>query len=218
MNQGNLQPKTRIENIVVQEMNKELLIYDLKDNKAFCLNETSAIIYQLCDGTKTIAEISQSLTKKSNQPISEDVIWLALDDFKKDKLLEHSEQIAINFNGLNRRQIIKKIGFSSMIVLPMISAVMAPQAAQAASCVGVGQSCSPSGSIGNCCSGQSFCFDFTSTCESCYTATTPFVCSSFISQASCNSVSYKCCSGSATLDSGNVHCMNLGFSQACVCN
>lgn len=41
--------KTRNENIVVQEMAAELLIYVLKTNKAFCLDETSALIYQFCN-------------------------------------------------------------------------------------------------------------------------------------------------------------------------
>ena len=126
-------PKTRNENIVVQEMEKEILIYDLKTDKAFCLNETSALIYQLCDGKRNIPEISQALNKNLNQPITEDLIWLALNDFKKDNLLEESERVEINFNGLSRRQVIKKIGFASMIALPVIASVVAPNAAMAAS-------------------------------------------------------------------------------------
>ena len=33
----------------------------------------------MCNGTKTVAEISQNLSRKLKQPITEDVIWLALD-------------------------------------------------------------------------------------------------------------------------------------------
>lgn len=126
-------PKTRNENIVVQEMENEILIYDLQTNKAFCLNETSAIIWQMCDGTRTVAEISQTLTKKLKQPITEDVVWLALDGFKKDNLLEESEQFEINFNGLSRRQVVRNIGLASLIMLPLVSSVVAPNAAMAAS-------------------------------------------------------------------------------------
>ena len=43
-------PKARKENLVVQESNGEVLIYDLDTNKAFCLNETSALVWQACDG------------------------------------------------------------------------------------------------------------------------------------------------------------------------
>lgn len=126
-------PKSRNKNIVIQEMNKEILIYDLITNKAFCLNETSAIIYQLCDGKRNVAKISQALSKKLNQPITEDLIWLALDNFKKDNLLEDSKEFEIDFNGLTRRQVVKKIGFSSLLVLPVIASLVAPVAAVTAS-------------------------------------------------------------------------------------
>ncbi len=60
-------PKTRNENIVLSEFANEVLIYDLIINKAYCLNETSTMIWQLCDGTRSIAEISQILSQQSNQ-------------------------------------------------------------------------------------------------------------------------------------------------------
>lgn len=125
-------PKTRNENIVIQEMNSELLIYDLKDNKAFCLNETSAIIYQLCDGKRTVAEIKSSVAEKLNQPVNDELIWLALDGLKKEGLLENNA-IEIDFNGLNRRQIIRKVGLASLIALPIVSSIIAPSAAMAQS-------------------------------------------------------------------------------------
>ena len=62
-------PAVKKENIVVQELDNEVLIYDLKDNKVFCLNAASAIIWQLCDGTKTVSEISQTAEKKLNSKI-----------------------------------------------------------------------------------------------------------------------------------------------------
>ena len=67
-------PKTRNENIVVQEMDSEILIYDLNTNKAFCLNETSAVIYHLCDGKRTVAEISRQLSKQLSKSIDEYLI------------------------------------------------------------------------------------------------------------------------------------------------
>lgn len=130
-------PKTRNENIVVQEMEKEILIYDLKDDKAFCLNETSAMIYQLCNGKRTITEIADAMSIKLNKLVSEDLVWLALDKLKQDDLLEKSGEFEIDFKGLARRQVIKKVGFASMIALPIISSIVAPPAAHAASALGV---------------------------------------------------------------------------------
>lgn len=145
-------PKTRSENIVVQEMDDEILIYDLNDNKAFCLNETSAIIYQLCNGKNSVAEINQQLSGKFKQPISDELIWLALDGLKKDNLLEESEQFDIDFKGLTRRQVIKKVGLSSLVVLPVIASMVAPAAAATASLAALLASCSSPSSCqsGNC--------------------------------------------------------------------
>jgi hypothetical protein len=42
--------KSRESNLVVQDLNNEVMIYDLTENKALCLNETASIIWRLCDG------------------------------------------------------------------------------------------------------------------------------------------------------------------------
>lgn len=126
-------PKTRNENIVIQEMNKEILIYDLKDNKAFCLNETSAIIYQLCDGKRTIREIADVMSMKLKTLVSEDYVPLPLHELKKDRLLENADEFEDYFAGMSRREMVKKVGLASMIALPIISSVIAPLAVSAAS-------------------------------------------------------------------------------------
>lgn len=126
-------PVTRKSNIIVQEFESELLVYDLSINKAFCLNRTSALVYKLCDGTRSVADISDVLGKQLQTLVSEELVWLALDGLKKDNLLENSEQFDVDFHGLNRRQVIKKVGFVSMVMLPVISSVVAPSAAMAQS-------------------------------------------------------------------------------------
>lgn len=130
-----MKPVSRKQNIVVQEIEKKLLVYDLRTNQAYCLNETSAMIFQLCDGTKSVAEISHTMSKNLKTPVLEDRIWLALDSFKKEKLLEENQRFSIDFYGLTRRQVIKKIGLASMIALPIVSSVVAPSAVLALSCV-----------------------------------------------------------------------------------
>lgn len=58
-----IKPLARSADIVVQEFGNEVLIYDLRINKAFNLNETSTLVWQLCDGHKSISEIADDLTK-----------------------------------------------------------------------------------------------------------------------------------------------------------
>lgn len=133
--------KSRESDLVIQDFNNEVLIYDLKKNKALCLNETASIIWRLCDGEKSVAEISQIMSQQLKSPISEDFVWLALDQLKKENLLVNGESIKPTFDGLSRRQVIKKVGLASMLALPLISSVIAPSAihAQSQLCVPTGQ-------------------------------------------------------------------------------
>jgi hypothetical protein len=124
---------SRKANIVIQEFENEVLIYDLKINKAFCLNETSHLVWQLCNGINSIADISRNLSKKLKVNYSEDLVWLALDQLKKNNLLENSSEIEIDFGALSRREVIRKVGLSSVIALPIIASIVAPTAIHAAS-------------------------------------------------------------------------------------
>lgn len=126
-------PRSRKDNLVIQEMDGEVLIYDLNDNRAFCLNETSALIWQACDGKKSTAEIGEWVAGKLNSPINEDFIWLALNQLKREDLIENEVTVPIELEGLSRRQIIKKIGISSMLALPIVTSLVAPRAANAQS-------------------------------------------------------------------------------------
>ena len=195
-------PKCHKENIVIQELENELLIYDLNINKVYCLNHTSAMVWQLSDGENSIPEISLLMSKKLQTEISEDFVWLALDRLKQADLLDKSTKIEIDFNGLTRRQLIRKVGLASMIALPIIASVVAPTAVNAQSLSGV---CLPLLKLGcstfpnNCCPGN-VCQGLlvgNACCVPTNTDTTPgFRCAPDV--ATCNSFALQnCCSGMA---------------------
>jgi Coenzyme PQQ synthesis protein D (PqqD) len=126
------QPISRKDNIIVQELNGEVLLYDLNIDKAFCLNETSALVWDLCDGKNSVSEISQAIGKKLKVPANEDLVWLALDQLKAENLVETGLK-ASYFEGMNRRDVIKKVGLATMIALPVVASVVAPRAVHALS-------------------------------------------------------------------------------------
>lgn len=126
-------PLCRKTDLAVQELDGETLIYDFIKDKAFCLNKTSALVWNACDGTNSISEISQIITKKLNSPANEELIWLAISQLKKENLIANGEEVADNFQGLSRREVIKKAALGTMIALPVISGLIAPTAIHAAS-------------------------------------------------------------------------------------
>jgi hypothetical protein len=151
----NNNPKARETELVVQELKDEVLIYDLTTNKAFCLNETSAAIWNLCDGKSSVSDITKQLSKQLKQPVTDDLVYLALDQFKQDDLLSGNNEIEIKFDRLSRREAIRKVGFASMVALPLISSLVAPTAAMAQSgstCRQTEQTCGSG--IGECCTGN----------------------------------------------------------------
>jgi Coenzyme PQQ synthesis protein D (PqqD) len=125
-----LKPQAKLDNLVVQELSDEILIYNLQNNKAYSLNETTTLVWQNCDGIKDVSQIAQTLEKKLNQPIPYELVWLALDSLKKEKLVDYEE---VNPSGLNRREIIKRVGLATMVALPILASVVAPTAAYAQS-------------------------------------------------------------------------------------
>lgn len=214
-------PKARSYDLVVQESGEEFLIYDLNNHKAIMLNETSAAIWQMCDGKMSVKQITEALAQKINMPLSEEIVWLALDDFKRNNLLTDNEQLKIEFGGLSRREVIRKVGFASMIALPVISAIIAPQAANAASpFLALNATCSSSSQCisGNCQSGP---------------PNTPRCCTQFAASGSpttgngspnqaigcdpgCTNVN-TCCSGSARVGPAIPFCTGFG-ADTCYCN
>jgi hypothetical protein len=147
-------PKSREKNLVVQELDGEVLIYDLNKNKAVCLNKTSALVWQACDGSRTIADIGDVVGRQLNSQVNEDIVWLALDQLSKENLVEKQTETKDKFNGLSRREVIRKVGLASVIALPLVTSLVAPKAIHAASNCVAGGSCTcqgPNGGAGNVC-------------------------------------------------------------------
>jgi hypothetical protein len=128
-----MKPKAKTTDAVVQKTENELLIYNLSTNNAYCLNETSALVWELCDGKRTVEDIINEMSSKLKTAISKDFVRLAIDQLANDDLLENSDETGSNFTRVSRRDVIRKVGFASMIALPLVSAVVAPNAMNAAS-------------------------------------------------------------------------------------
>ena len=124
-------PIARKNGLVVQEVPDELLVYDLESNKAHCLNQSAAMVWKSCDGKNSVTEIATLVGHEAGNAVTEDFVWLAIDQLNENDLLE--KQVEVNLGGLSRREAIKKIGLASMIAVPVIASLVAPQSAMAAS-------------------------------------------------------------------------------------
>lgn len=138
-------PLGRTRDLVVQELDGEVLIYDLRDHRAFCLNETSSLVWKACDGSRSVTEIGSKVG-------NEDLVWLALDQLRQERLLDEGVELDERFAGMSRREMIRKIGLGSAIALPIVSSIVAPTAASAQSCIANNGNCAASAQCcSNCC-------------------------------------------------------------------
>lgn len=126
----NILPKIRRTGLVTQELKNEILIYNLTTHKAHCLNSSLAHIWNYCDGKTTFEQVIDSFKDNHQTKINEDFIWLALDELAKKDLIE-SDSLKFK-DQISRRKALLKIGLP-LALLPVITAVIAPTAAQAAS-------------------------------------------------------------------------------------
>ena len=143
-NSTTIKPLARKEGLVIQELLDETLVYDLERDKAHCLNRSAAIIWNHCDGKREVAALSQILSQQTGLPADDNLVWLALDELSKAHLLPKTT------SRLSRREIIKRVGLSAAIALPLVTSIVAPSAVHAATCRASGQPCTTSA---ECCSG-----------------------------------------------------------------
>jgi hypothetical protein len=143
-------PKARAEGLLVRELSDEVLVYDLESHRAMCLNRTAALVWKLCDGRLTIEAIACAVAGELKQTVSVEVVWLALDQLGRGGLLRERVKRPAEFAGMSRREVVRKIGLAAAGALPVVASIVAPTAAQAASCRPSGASCTDSA---QCCSG-----------------------------------------------------------------
>lgn len=66
------QPKRKSE-IVIEELGGETLLYHPENRAVHVLNDTAKLIWDLCDGAHTVAEIERSIRDAFSVPETEDV-------------------------------------------------------------------------------------------------------------------------------------------------
>lgn len=145
-------PRSRQDGLIVRQLENEILIYDTRNNKAHCLNDTAAKVWKHCDGRTTTEQMSRLLSEEVGTPVDEKVVWFALKQFDRDELLEENVSLPPAFiaSGLNRREMVRVLGLAAVVAVPLVTSIVAPSAVQAATCLPSG---SPCGSPAQCCSG-----------------------------------------------------------------
>lgn len=130
MNERVLNSALKRKDTIVRQVGDEFLVYDLKTNKAHCLNRIAAEVWMLCDGKTTVAEIIRKVggTKSS---ADEAVIELALSRLQEAGLIEQDSSGSEPMIP-SRRVALRKMA-TAALALPLVTTIRVPTAAQTAS-------------------------------------------------------------------------------------
>ena len=126
-------PKARVSHLVIQNSGNELLIFDLKTNTALSLNETSARIWQSCNGKREAADICSYLEESDGVYVNQDLVLLAIRQLGDSNLLAAKTPDSGKLERVSRRKLLRQIGTGSAVALPIIHSIVAPQASAAGS-------------------------------------------------------------------------------------
>ena len=130
-----MKPKARHENLVVQELGDETVVYDEKRNHVHRLNRTAAFVWKNCDGQRTVADLAEILQVEMGVSVSEEIVWLALDRLEKERLLQEKLVRPEDAKNITRRQMLKKAALvgGMTLLLPVVQSIVAPTPAMAMS-------------------------------------------------------------------------------------
>ena len=150
-----MRPRRRQQSLVVHELPDELLVYDLRRHRGFCLGKNISWIWRHCSGQRTPGQIAEDLQAELGVPVPADVVGVALHRLSKARLLQ--DPLVPASPGGSRRDLLKK---AAQLGGLSILAISAPTAGQAATCLSAGacvnsRCTDPSGRV--CCSGASGC-------------------------------------------------------------
>ena len=126
-----IKPHARADELVVRDMDDEVLVYDLNKHEAITLNPFAAAVWRACDGTRSVADLEATLQDQMpDEDVREQSVWRALDMLSRCDLLEER---VITPAHQSRRDLIKAMG-KGAIALPIVTMIVVPTPAYAASC------------------------------------------------------------------------------------
>lgn len=166
----NVNPKAREEGLVIEELEDELLVYDLDRHKAHCLNSTAVAVWRGCDGKTSVSKIATRLQRELAAPVDDEVVWVALRRLGKANLLTErvtpTSELAFRSS---RRDLMKKLALVGGL---SIVTILSPTAAEAATGCKSGVSCNhvfkKIAENGQCCNGhKTICHITADNCGTC---------------------------------------------------
>lgn len=124
-----MRPVARTEGLVVRPIGDETLVYDTRLHRAHCLNRTAALVFRLCDGTRTASEIAVLIG--AGPAANDGPVEAALELLAEAGLLA-SPPVTGGRLGTSRREVLRRVGLGAALLAPIVTSLVVPSPAEAA--------------------------------------------------------------------------------------
>jgi Coenzyme PQQ synthesis protein D (PqqD) len=118
----------RVEGVQIERTADEILALKEGSLEAHAINQSAAVVYDLCDGNTSKSEIAAEIHRRTGLPADEEIVDLALSELVETGLvmLDDPESRSLG----TRRALIRRWALSSTLalMLPVVETVVVPPA------------------------------------------------------------------------------------------
>jgi len=116
-------PLARKENVIVQQVGADLVVYDELTDKAHSLNPVAAHVFAHADGTRDLAALAAAASADLGVPDELSIVEEALANLGTVELLDAG--VPAPEKSIARREALKRLGIAA-IALPVVTSLVAP--------------------------------------------------------------------------------------------
>lgn len=131
-----IHPVARTEGILTEQVEDELVVYDESRDMAARLNRTAALVWQNCDGSRSVDDLAALLREEVTDAADADLVMVTLDGLQEHGLIESGyAEREVDESKLSRRRFMRRVGIAgaAAAALPLVQSIVAPSPAAAQS-------------------------------------------------------------------------------------
>jgi hypothetical protein len=122
----------QVDGLLINRPTGELLVLKQSTSEAHALNETAAIVFDLCDGVTERAAMAAEVARRTGLPTDESIVDLALAELVDAGLVTLDE---VPRPDLGRRALIRRLALpvAGIALLPVVETILVPTISSAQS-------------------------------------------------------------------------------------
>ena len=118
-----MRPRARRSGFLLRPVGDQLVVFDQARQRLHVLSRTAAVVWRLCDGERTVAELIEAVGRELGVPADESLITLALQQLDEAQLLEVHLARAPGEDSVSRREMLHRTAaaLAAGVLLPTIT-------------------------------------------------------------------------------------------------